>query len=94
MAADIKETKFIEDVLRKSTQIITGQEELHAAVDIFGDRSYSADLDEDDFTEYGLTKAQFTDIADFETAFNLFLDGQAHAVKDYRKILNILRTDK
>lgn len=94
MAADIKEKAFIEDVLRKSTQIITNQEDLTSAVDIYTDRGYSSSMEDDDFTAYGIIKSQFTNIATFTEAFNLFLDGSSHTAADYRKTLNILRTDK
>lgn len=94
MAADIKEKKFIETVLNRATQIIANQEDLTNAVDIYSDRSYAANLEEDDLTAYGLTKEQFIAIASFTAAFDLFLDGAGHDVADYRKVLNILRTDK
>lgn len=94
MAADVKEKKFIEQVLKTVTQIISNQEELTNAVDIFSDREYASNLTEDDFTAYGITKAQFTDISNFVSNFNLFLDGENVVNKDQRKVLNILRTDK
>ena len=94
MAADIKEKKFIEDVLRFATLLISAQESLTIGVDVYVDRSYGASMEEEDFAEYGLTKAQFIDIATFVSNFNNMLDNQAPTVADYRKILNILRTDK
>ena len=92
--ADVKQTKFIEDTLRHATLIVTSQEELHSAVDIYTDRGYAAALTDEDLSEYGLTKAQFIDVAEFVTNFDKMLDSQQVTVKDYRKILNTLRTDK
>lgn len=95
MAADVKETKFIEQVLKTVTQIVSNQEELTSAVDIFNDRSYASGLEDSDFTEYGITKSQFIDVANFVESFNKFLDNDNSLVfKDQRKVLNILRVDK
>jgi len=94
MAADVKEQKFIEEILRKATLLITAQEELHSAVDIFDDRGYSSSLEEEDCATYGITKTQLTSIANFVENFDLFLDGESVMAKDQRKVLNILRIDK
>jgi len=94
MAVNIKEKKFIEQVLKTVTQIISNQEELTSSVDIFIDREYADNLTEDDFLSYGLQKNQFTEISNFVLNFNLFLDGINVVNKDQRKVLNILRTDK
>lgn len=94
MAADPKERKFIDDVLNKATAIISNQEDLSSAVDIFGDRGYASGLEDSDFESYGITKAQFTAVADFVENFNLFLDGEDVVNKDQRKVLNILRIDR
>jgi hypothetical protein len=92
---DIKEKTFIENILRRATLIIESQNDLTSAIDIFIDRGYSASLSEDDFLIYGITKAQFVNIADFVNNFNKFLDNDPTLIMaDYRKILNILRTDK
>lgn len=92
--AHIRERNFINDVLRKDTLIIESQERLENDIKIFTDREYAEKLAEEDFSEFGITKAEFLDIKKFVDNFKLFLSGAAHEVTDYRAILNKARIIK
>jgi hypothetical protein len=89
-----KKTDLIDNVLRQVTLIVQAEDSLVDSIDVFGDRDYSTGLTDADCAAYGFTKEQFTDVASFVNNFVKFLDGDTVAEADYRKILNVLRTDK
>ena len=93
-----KKTDLIKSALRQITLQAQSGDSIDDSIEVFLDRGYNAGgsnpITDEDLVDFGITLAEFVEIKTFIDNYNLFLDNGSPAQADYRKTLNVLRTDK